>query len=137
MENGLHFRDTTYFYAITLKFLEVMSKVATVAFGLCRCKCWQYKVYKQKNLTSKFGNKNLCAWNCQWKLPFINHNHFKRAGVLCETIISCFVHSSWSTCEISYSSIIVVKDLYSMDVGLPSPKLMAQSKDEGFFLNFF
>lgn len=133
-----------------------MSKAATVACVLCHCfdvyflsrletmvnwgcfKCWQYKVCKQKktrqvNSVAKISD---CAWNCQWKFPFVNHNHFKRAGVLCETIISCFVHSLWSTHESSYSFITVVKELYSMDVDSPSPKLMARSKEKGVF-NFF
>lgn len=132
-----------------------MSKAATVA-GLCHCLMYTFRAgLKQWWIEAALSADNInyvnkkkprrvnsvtkisdCAWNCQWKLSFVNHNHFKRVGVLCKTIISCFVHSLWSTHEISYSFITVVKELYIMDVGLPSPKLMAHSKEKGGF-NFF
>lgn len=137
--------------------LELMSKAATVAFALCHClmytlslglKQWwietslsadniKYVSKKNPRQVNSVTKTSGCVWNCQWKLPFVNHNHFKRVRVLCETIISCFVHSLWSTREISYSFITVVKELYSMDVVLPNPKLMAHSREKGFLKIFY
>lgn len=100
-------------------------------------KCWQYKVCKQKNpQTSEFCNKNL--WLCMELSVKVHHNHFKRMKVLCKTITSYFVHSFIkSSHKISYSFITVVKEWYSIEVGLLSLKLMARSKEKKFCGVFF